>query len=394
MAMNMIWDLECDEDFMDYVEIDLSDPVDPQDLLPGLPEEIAMECLLRVSHTAFPQLQGVCKRWGELVTAQSFYAERKRVGTTQNCMCIVQALPESNHASPGGKHSYQSAPVFGLSVYDARNRSWSWLPPIPDFPVGLPVFCRVVGLNDKLVLIGGWQPTSYEALRNVYMFNFSTQTWKRCADMPRSRSFFACGVIGNRVYVAGGHDDNKNGLASADVYSPEEDRWEAIPDMSEERDECGGVVVENGTKLAIISGYSTTSQGQFVGSAEIYDPQVGCWTRVENMWKEGVSPGPFVMTQQNGGQLYAIQRDALVRYCSRTNVWTVVDSLPQDDRVATCATAICDDLILMTLPSSGDPMQSLVHRRPLECEGIGKWELVQRDDEFHGIGRAACAVEV
>lgn len=377
---------------MDYVEIDLGDEVDPQDLLPGLPEEIAMECLLRVSHTAFPQLQGVCKRWGELVTTQGFYEERKRVGATQNCMCIVQALPEiQSMSSEWGKHS-QSAPVFGVSVYDAPNRSWSRLPPIPDFPLGLPVFCRVLGMNGRLVLMGGWHPTTYEALRNVYMFNFSTQTWKRCADMPRGRSFFACEAIGNRVYVAGGHEDSKNGLATADVYSPEEDRWEALPDMSEERDECRAVVLDNGTKLAIVSGYSTTSQGQFVASGEIYDPCLGSWTRVEEMWKAGVSPGPFVMSSK--GQLYAVQNQNLVRYCSRTNVWTVVDTLPQEDRIATCATAVCDNLVLVTLPSSGDPHKSLIHRRPLECEGIGKWELVPRDDEFAGLGRASCAVEV
>jgi hypothetical protein len=387
MAMNMIWDLECEDDFMDYEDIDLSDRVDPQDLLPGLPEEIAMECLLRVSHTAFPQLQGVCKRWGELVAGQGFFEQRQRLGATQKLFCIVQALPEE--AEQEGKH--QSAPAFGVSVYDAENRRWSRLPPIPDLPHGLPVFCRMVTMNGKLVLLGGWHPTTYEALSSVYMFNFSTQSWKKCADMPRCRSFFACAFIGNNIFAAGGHDDSKNGLATADVYSLEDNRWEALPDMSEERDECGGVVLD-GNKLAIISGYSTTAQGQFVSSGEVYDPQLGCWTRVEEMWKEGVSPGPFVMTTK--GELYAFQKHNLVRYCAKTHAWIVIDTLPQEDRIATCATAICDNLFLMTLPSCGDRHKSLIHMRPLEYDGAGKWDLVARDDEFCGLGRAACAVEV
>jgi hypothetical protein len=40
------------------------------------------------------------------------------------------------------------------------------------------------------------------------------------------------------VFVAGGHDNQKNALQSAEVYDANADKWRTLPAMAEERDEC------------------------------------------------------------------------------------------------------------------------------------------------------------
>lgn len=68
-----------------------------------------------------------------------------------------------------------------------------------------------------------------------------------------ARSFFACAVVDRLVYVAGGHDNQKNALRSAEVYDPEADEWRALPPMAEERDECQGVAQDG--RFCVVSGY-------------------------------------------------------------------------------------------------------------------------------------------
>ncbi|BBN14301.1 protein MpKFB01_20 [Marchantia polymorpha subsp. ruderalis] len=404
-----IWygELTADCELPDYEECELED-VDldgdcgnagmemdllSKELLPGLPEDVALECLVRVSMSAFPQLQGVCRRWGQLVCSKDFYEERKKAGTTRNCVCIVQALPDApdqSAGSPGVKHT--TAPEFGITVYDWQNQSWSRIPCIPEFPSGLPLFCRLVAVDGKLLVLGGWHPDTYEALKSVYVFDFTSQLWKGCADMPCSRSFFACGALDGQVYVAGGHDDNKNALNTAEVYNLEENRWEVLPNMSEARDESGGIVLDG--KFFVISGYGTSNQGQFTSSADSYDPITGEWTRIEDMWTEGVSPGPFAVSQ---GVLYAVQRQNLVHYAKESNAWAVVEKIPGEGRFANWITSTEAGILMMTLPSTADRNKSLIHQRPagaVSAEDRSSWQLVETSDMFSGLGRAACTVDI
>lgn len=110
--------------------------------------------------------------------------------------------------------------------------------------------------------------------------------------MPSTRSSFACGVLNDRyVFVAGGHDNRKSALATAEVYDLEKDEWRTLPRMSEERDES--IAVNLNGKLYVISGYSTEAQGQFVKSADVYEPEKNSWTRIEDMWSR-----PSSMQQQ------------------------------------------------------------------------------------------------
>lgn len=120
------------------------------DLIPNLPDDISRECLYRVSYEAHGKIKAVCKGWESMVNSPRFYEARKAGGTSEQCICLIQALPQEKSM----EDKRQRAPAYGLSVFNPLQGSWTWLPSIPQFVGGVPLFCRTVSLNQKLILIG------------------------------------------------------------------------------------------------------------------------------------------------------------------------------------------------------------------------------------------------
>lgn len=78
----------------------------------------------------------------------------------------------------------------------------------------------------------------------MYIYNFVSATWHVGVDMPGvQRSFFGCACDDDRMmFVAGGHDDEKNALKSVIAYDITKDEWIPLPDMAQERDECKAIL--------------------------------------------------------------------------------------------------------------------------------------------------------
>lgn len=146
--------------------------------------------------------------------------------------------------------------------------------------------------------MGGWNPANYEPLTAVFVYDFRTGRWRRGRDMPVKRSFFAIGSGRGRVYVAGGHDENKNAASTAWAYDPRSDDWVGLDPMTTERDECEGVVV--GDEFWVVSGYATERQGMFEGSAEVFEAGSGQWRRVDGVWEAGRCPRSCVEFEKDG----------------------------------------------------------------------------------------------
>lgn len=250
------------------------------DLIPGLPEELALECLTRLHYSAHRIAARVCKRWLHLIQSKAFYDQRKKTGHTQKAVCLVQSLP----GEPGLDEVKPACSVsYGVTVFDPVSRAWDRVDPAPEYPDGLPLFCQVASSQGKLVVMGGWDPASYQPVSDVLVYEFTTQRWSQGKKMPDTRSFFAAGELNGRIIIAGGHDENKNALSSAWAYDLTNNEWSELTQMSQERDECEGVVI--GSMFCVISGYKTESQGVFERSAESYQLGTGEWKRVEGVWE-------------------------------------------------------------------------------------------------------------
>ncbi|THF95208.1 hypothetical protein TEA_016025 [Camellia sinensis var. sinensis] len=66
---------------------------------------------------------------------------------------------------------------------------------------GLPIFCQLAGVGLNLVVMGGWNPVTWQVSNAVFVYDFVSATWKRGADMPGGpRSFFACASDFDRTW--------------------------------------------------------------------------------------------------------------------------------------------------------------------------------------------------
>lgn len=341
--------------------------VEFQPLIPGLPDDIALECLIRIQTPSYLTATGVCRRWRRFLKSNDFSRLRKQTGLTRFYACLVQAKFQPTSSKPVCPSN------FGISVFDSVTRSWDRVDSPPVYSTRFPLFCQVASSKGKLVLMGGWDPDNYEPLTRVFVYDFLTRIWKQGKDMPSKRSFFAVGSLNGRVYVAGGHDPDKNGLSSACVYDIMEDEWTELTQMSQVRDECQGLVI--GSEFWVVSGYVTENQGEFNSSAEIYDVESGHWTLVEDVWSGGQNPRSCVGSGH---------KRELVNWAeSNTEV-----------RVGTCAVELGERVLVSGSVSEGASRGFYVGKRQKNGK-FGEFDkLVDVPDEFSGFVQSGCYVQV
>ncbi|OMO72007.1 hypothetical protein COLO4_27889 [Corchorus olitorius] len=339
------------------------------ELVPGLPEELGLECLTRLPYTAHRHASRVCHRWRDLLQSQDFYYHRQKFGYTHKVACLVQAFSGGNLDGP--KKPGES-PSYGIAVFDSVSRSWDRIALVPTYPNGLPLFCQLASCEGKLVLIGGWDPVSYDPVTDVFIYDFMTQQWRKGKDMPAKRSFFAIGACSGRVYVAGGHDENKNASKAAWVYDLRNDEWTQLGDLSQERDECEGVVIGE-EEFWVVSGYGTESQGQFDGSADVYEFKSGQWRRVEDVWQPGRCPRSIVGIGKDGKLLNWAELDPAVR-------------------VGACGVTLGSRVLVTGSEYQGAPHGFFMVEMK---EGqTGKLEKISVPEEFSGFVQSGCCVEI
>ena len=373
-------------------------------LMAYLPDEVFMSCLVRVSVQDLVNVQFASRSLRDVVHSKEFYEQRKREGTASSFVCMLQPHPETSGCFPGEKNTLSrlSDPVYGVSVFDEGQQVWNRLPLVPGLLEGLPIFTKLIAVNGKLVAMGGWFQSNWEPSTSVFVYNFASQTWRKGADMPTVRSFFACGALEGKIFVAGGHDVDKKALVSADVYDVESDRWSSLPNMKEERDECTGAILNE--KFYVISGYRTDMQGAFSKSAEVFDPVTNLWSSIENMWpletedSEVLNPGSFAVL---GGRLFALHGKEIVVYSSEKSSWSVVDKIPEGEKgevSPSCITATSHSIVVTGLAKTNDVPSlralSFIPGHGHGAGGKGQWKILPSDDQFLNIVQTSCAFEM
>lgn len=115
-------------------------------------------------------------------------------------------------------------------AYDPDADRWHPLPRMPGFTDD-DELCRFscVSVSNKFLVIGGCHISHSEKrcseTRSLMVFDPFKKQWKVAANMQTARTDFACAVISDKVYVAGGSNSNSpEGLATAEVYDPDADK--------------------------------------------------------------------------------------------------------------------------------------------------------------------------
>jgi len=391
------------------------------ELIPGLPEEVARECLVRVGFDQLPVVRRISRQWKSEVESPDYHRQRRAEGLVRPVLALVQAQPTAPPADDGAggpvdKHSTAAgsggpANSYRMVLLDPVEGRWAPLPPLPWPSESLPLFCQVAAVDGgggqgqgrkRLVVVGGWHPETWAPTDAVFVYDFLTGAWRRGAPMPGPRrSFFACAAVGGAVYVAGGHDDEKNALRSALAYDPEADAWAQLPDMAEERDEPRGLCAAAGgsSRFLVVGGYPTQAQGRFVGSAECFDPATSTWAPVDLMIEDGVCPRTCCAAPGPGPseRMYMLSRDGhLVARdgAAAASAWRPVAQVPEDARTAATVSAIPDGRVVVIGSGCHGGDQTVYVLREEPGKGASSWTRAPAPPEFSAHVQASCFLEI
>nr|GMD64919.1 F-box/kelch-repeat protein At1g80440-like [Ipomoea batatas] len=201
------------------------------ELIPGLPNDVALECLIRISFDQFPKAASVCRAWNGVIKQPEFLRLRKASGLSRPFIAMV----ESKDVLWGNR------PVYRLMLFDpVKGRCYDVPPPILETGEGLPINCCVFGIGPELLTVIGGDWGKGRFVNSVFIYNFLSGRRRRGAGMPgEERLFYGCAASEEgTVVVAGGIDLEINSLKTTLAYDVARDRWASLPDMSYGREEC------------------------------------------------------------------------------------------------------------------------------------------------------------
>lgn len=350
-------------------------------LIPGLPDDIARECLVRVPYENFSNVLSVSKGWKGQIEMPDFFLHRKAVGCSRVVVVMAQARVDPNKKT-GSAAKISANPVYRLTLCEPETGRWCELPGFSD---KLPMFCQLVAVGSDLVVMGGWDPYTWAVSKLVLIYNFVSASWRRGADMPGCRrSFFGCASDSDRtVYVAGGHNQEKNALRSVMAYDVAKDEWVQLPDMARERDECKAIL--QGGKLHVIGGYQTDMQGRFENTAEAFDIANWQWDHVEDFLKTGTCPRTCV--DGGDGKLYMCQNGEVVAL--EDAKWRTVAELPVEVQYTSFMMTWQGNLLVIGSLRFSEPHTAYM----LDLKSYA-WTKVEMPEDYSGHVQSGCCLEL
>lgn len=313
-------------------------------LIPGLPNDLAQMCLMRVPFVKYdPSLRMVCKQWRQVLSSEEFFKMRKAFGireahisfvvhgnrvqvfSLQTCrwFCLPPLPRGDGNISPGWRVSPQSglssdggfSPELGLSS-DWGIDPYDWWQ------------IDTVAVSDgTLFVIGGDQAELHSFTRpskptnRVHKYDFCKNRWVTVTPMHVPRSHAAAVSLGKLIYVAGGSEDREEG-ASAEVYDFEQNLWNAVPSMNTSMRMCVGMEQKG---CFFVKGENTGPGSRVEG--EIYNPARGEWDMMTSGMRRGLERGPIASS--NANLFVADWKDSLLKmYDPEQDSWSVIAELP------------------------------------------------------------------
>lgn len=164
-------------------------------------------------------------------------------------------------------------------------------------------------------------------LNNNEEYDPVSNSWSAKAVMPTARRYVVGGVIGRKFYAVGGYDGAGGILDTNEEYSAESNSWETKAPMPTPRFQI--VAGVQGGRLYAIGG-SVNTVGGYVGVNEEYSPISNTWATKLSMPTARESAAAGVV----GGKLYVVggwngsNLDTNEEYDPVTNTWAAKQAMP------------------------------------------------------------------
>ncbi|GLT81825.1 hypothetical protein SLE2022_002550 [Rubroshorea leprosula] len=272
-------------------------------LLPGLFDDVALNCLAWVYRSDYASLSCINRRFNKLIKSGYLYELRKQQGIVEHWVFLV-------------------CDPRGWEAFDPMTKKWMALPKIPCDECFNHADKESLAVGSELLVFGR---EMFEFA--IWKYSLIHRSWVRCEKMKQPRCLFGSASFGSVAIIAGGSDKNGNVLKSAELYDSVSGRWEILPNMHLPRRLCSGFFMDG--KFYVIGGMSSPTDSLTCG--EEFDLESRKWRRIEGMYPNVNRPAeapPLVAVVDN--QLYALEylTNMVKKYDKEKNTWHVLGRLP------------------------------------------------------------------
>jgi N-acetylneuraminic acid mutarotase len=162
-----------------------------------------------------------------------------------------------------------------MFAYEPEADRWAELPGMltPRLAAGGGV------IGDRLYVAGGMTENGRLSAA-LEAFDFRTREWERLASMPTPREHVAAAVLDGRLYVMGGRTLETDSLDVVERYDPATNAWERLAPLPQRAGSFEGVAVA-GRVLAIAG--DDDREGWVTGAIQSYDPATDRWSQLPEM---------------------------------------------------------------------------------------------------------------
>lgn len=241
-------------------------------LIPGLPKDLALSCLHRLSLPEQGVARSVSRSWRAVLSNRGYLRSRLAMGVAEAWLFVL-----AFHRASGW---------IQWQALDPVRRLYHVLPAMPcPERVCPPAFgCASIPASGVLYVCGGMRSDIDCPMDSVLKFETYRNRWSPVGRMGTPRSFFASVEIDGRIYAAGGTGvDPCSDLSSAEAYDPATDEWRPVADMGANISRYDAAVL-NG-KLHLTEGWSWPFH--FSPRGQIYDPMLDRWDEMSVGMREG-----------------------------------------------------------------------------------------------------------
>ncbi|KAG7542189.1 F-box-like domain superfamily [Arabidopsis thaliana x Arabidopsis arenosa] len=356
----------------------------------SLPDEIAVNCLARISRSYYPSLSVVSKSFRSILSSAELYAARSHLGNTEQCVYVC--LWDKSYQFPKWFTLWTNPNRANSMIEKKRKKKKIIMVPATssNFPY---VSQSSVVVGSEIYLIDR-APSSAVPVR---VLTCGSHTWRDAPSMTVVRKYPNTYVYNGKIYVMGGCE----GLEDepwAEVFDTKTQTWEPLPDPGTEVrknyicsiGEIGGKIQIHFGKLKEMYAYDTkqckwesrvnkyaryarpecmienvsfffASEGGLYGQGQFrwYDKKKGYWKEVKGLdsllekhRKNGGSSGNTTKLVSCGGKLLLIWEGYMKHNPNdRKKIWCAEIGIENHDGDELCGNVEWFD-VLHTVPTS------------------------------------------
>ncbi len=175
----------------------------------------------------------------------------------------------------------------------------------------------------KIYILGGID-ANRQGIASVEEYDPATNAWRTRAPMPRPLHHPAAAAIGGAIYVIGGYDGQTNAPTSAvHRYDIAGNQWTAVASLPSPRAALAAVTI--GGKIYAVGGVPGSGR-----ELTVYDPATNAWTARAPM----PTPREHLAAATDGAMLYVAggrfpaNTNAFERFDPASGTWTALPPLP------------------------------------------------------------------